>query len=44
VVEMRVFAGMTIEEIAEELSVSRRTVDGDWASARLWLSRELKES
>jgi len=44
VVEMRVFAGMTIEEIGQELSVSRRTVDGDWASAKLWLSRELKDA
>ncbi len=44
VVEMRVFAGMTIEEIAQELRVSKRTVDGDWASAKLWLSRELKKS
>ena len=41
VAEMRLFAGMTIPEIAIELDVSSRTVDGDWATARLWLSREL---
>jgi RNA polymerase sigma factor (TIGR02999 family) len=42
VVEMRVFSGMTIPEIAAALGVSPRTVDGDWAMARAWLGRELK--
>lgn len=41
VAEMRLFAGMTIEEIARELDVSPRTVDGDWATARMWISREM---
>jgi RNA polymerase sigma factor (TIGR02999 family) len=41
VAEMRAFAGMTVEEIALALGISPRTVDGDWAVARLWLSREL---
>ena len=41
VAEMRLFAGMTIQEIAAELEVSARTVDGDWATARMWISREL---
>lgn len=41
VTEMRVFAGMTHDEIAEALDVSRRTVDTDWAFARKWLSREM---
>jgi RNA polymerase sigma factor (TIGR02999 family) len=41
VAEMRVFAGLTIAEIAHNLDVSKRTIDGDWAMARLWLSREL---
>ena len=40
--EQRIFGGMTIEEIAHDLAVSRRTVDGDWATARLWLTRELE--
>lgn len=44
VAEMRLFAGMTIDEIATELGVSPRTVDGDWATARMWLSRELAPS
>jgi RNA polymerase sigma factor (TIGR02999 family) len=41
VAEMRLFAGMTVEETAKALSVSARTVDGDWVTARLWLRREL---
>ena len=41
VVELRVFAGATVEEIAHALGVSRRTVDHDWAVARMWLARDL---
>lgn len=43
VAEMRLFAGMTIPEVAAALDVSPRTVDGDWATARLWLSKELAD-
>ena len=41
VVELRFFGGLEISEVAEALGVSRRTVDGDWAKARLWLEHEL---
>ena len=41
VVEMRVFAGLTREEIGALLGVSERTVAGDWSVARKWLAREL---
>jgi RNA polymerase sigma factor (TIGR02999 family) len=41
VVEMRFFAGLTHEEIAEVLGVSVPTVRRDWRMARAWLSREL---
>lgn len=41
VVEMRVFAGMTVPETAEALGVSTRTVELDWRMARAWLAREL---
>lgn len=41
VAELRVFGGLTTKEIAEHLEVSTRTVDGDWAVARMWLAREL---
>lgn len=39
--ELKVFAGMTSEEIAEVLGVSRRTVTNDWRIARAWLTREM---
>lgn len=41
VVELRYFAGLTIEETAEALGVSPVTVKRDWALARAWLYREL---
>ena len=42
VVEMRFFGGLTIEETAEALQVSRDTVKRDWKMAKLWLLRELR--
>jgi RNA polymerase sigma factor (TIGR02999 family) len=44
VVEMRFFAGLTQEEIAEVLGVSKPTVRLDWRLARAWLSRELAKN
>ncbi|MEM7205814.1 MAG: ECF-type sigma factor [Planctomycetota bacterium] len=41
VVVLRFFGGLSIEECAEVLGVSRRTVLGDWSMARAWLRREL---
>ncbi|MCB9853739.1 MAG: RNA polymerase subunit sigma-70 [Phycisphaerales bacterium] len=41
VVELRYFAGMTIEETARSLGVGSTTVDDDWAFAKSWLRREL---
>jgi RNA polymerase sigma factor (TIGR02999 family) len=40
-VELRFFAGLTLDEAAEALGVSRRKVAKDWSVARLWLKREL---
>ncbi len=42
VVELRYFGGLTEEETAEVLGVSRLTVIRDWKSAKLWLLHELK--
>jgi len=42
VVELRFFGGLSVEEAADELGVSRRTVEGDWTHARTWLRRELE--
>jgi RNA polymerase sigma factor (TIGR02999 family) len=41
-VELRFFAGLTLEETAEALGVSRRKAAKDWSVARLWLQRELR--
>jgi RNA polymerase sigma factor (TIGR02999 family) len=42
VVECRFFGGLTEEEIAEALGVTVRTVQRDWAKARMLLQRELQ--
>jgi RNA polymerase sigma-70 factor, ECF subfamily len=41
VVEMRFFAGMQEEEMAEVLGVSARTINREWRMARAWLYKEL---
>lgn len=41
VVTLRFFGGLTVEQIAEVLSVSKRTIDYDWLHARAWLLNEL---
>lgn len=41
VAELRLFSGLSIDEIADALGVSPRTVDSDWAMARAWLRKEL---
>lgn len=41
VVECRFFAGLSVEETAQALSVSEPTVKRDWSAARAWLAREM---
>lgn len=41
VVELRYFSGLTVEETAEALSVSTRTVENDWNLAKAWLFRTM---
>ena len=41
IVELKFFGGLEIDEIAQTLKVSPRTIDGDWHMARAWLHREL---
>jgi len=43
IVELRYFGGLTIEECAEVMGISRATVKRDWGMARAWLHRELKK-
>jgi len=41
IVELRFFAGLTIDETAEALKLSHATVERSWALAKAWLHREL---
>ena len=41
IVELRFYGGLTVEEVAEVLGVSKRTVESDWTMVRAWLRREL---
>jgi len=41
VVELRVFGGCTVEETAEALGISPRTVKREWSMAKAWLHRQL---
>jgi RNA polymerase sigma factor (TIGR02999 family) len=43
-VELRFFAGLTVDEIAAVLGVAPITVKRDWALARAWLFRELQQA
>src|SRR5687768_1876220 len=42
VVEMRFFAGLSVEEVARVLEVSEETVLRDWRLAKVWLLRQLQ--
>ena len=42
-VDLRFFGGMTLDEAADQLGLSRRTIASDWALARSWLRRRLEE-
>ena len=42
VVELRFFGGLTVEETAELMGISPKTVKRDWSVARAWLHREIR--
>lgn len=42
IVELRYFAGLSLEETAESIGISVATVKRDWAMARAWLRREVE--
>ncbi|MEO5819883.1 MAG: ECF-type sigma factor [Vicinamibacteraceae bacterium] len=44
VVELRFFGGLSVDETAEALGVSARTVASEWAFARAWLFRTLSDT
>jgi RNA polymerase sigma-70 factor (ECF subfamily) len=41
IVELRFFGGLSVEETADVLKISRRTVEREWSLAQAWLHREL---
>jgi RNA polymerase sigma factor (TIGR02999 family) len=41
VVELRFFGGLSVDEVAEVLGVSKTTVESDWRSTRAWLNAQL---
>ena len=44
IVEMKFFSGLSAPEISQALGVSRATVDRDWATARVWLHRQMSKN
>jgi RNA polymerase sigma-70 factor (ECF subfamily) len=44
IVELRFFSGLGVEETAEVLGISERTVKRDWQVAKLWLRREISRN
>jgi RNA polymerase sigma factor (sigma-70 family) len=43
IVELRYFAGMSVEEAADAMGISPATLKRRWALARAWLFRELSQ-
>ncbi len=44
IVELRFFTGLSIEETAEALAISKSTVKRDWALAKAWIYREISKN
>ncbi|MGA2537371.1 MAG: sigma-70 family RNA polymerase sigma factor [Terracidiphilus sp.] len=44
IVEMKFFGGLSAPEISHVLNLSRATVDRDWATARVWLHRQMSRT
>src|SRR5580700_1510111 len=44
IVEMKFFGGLSAPEISDVLKISRATVDRDWATARVWLHRQMNRT
>lgn len=43
IIELKFFAGLTIEEIGEVLNIAHATVEREWTTARAWLYREISQ-
>ena len=44
IIELRFFGGMTVEEVASALQVSKRTIEREWTMARAWLRQRLEDA
>jgi RNA polymerase sigma-70 factor (ECF subfamily) len=44
IVELRFFGGLTVEETAQVLGISPKTVKRDWSVAKAWLRGELRQN
>jgi len=44
IVQMKFFGGLSAPEIAQVLEISLATVERDWATARIWLHREVSRA
>jgi RNA polymerase sigma-70 factor (ECF subfamily) len=44
VVDLRFFGGLSVEETAEVVGVSRETIMRDWKLAKAWLAREMSKT
>jgi RNA polymerase sigma factor (TIGR02999 family) len=44
IVELKIFVGLSNDDMADVLGISKSTVKRDWETARVWLYRELAES
>jgi RNA polymerase sigma factor (TIGR02999 family) len=44
IVQMKFFGGLTAPDISEVLGISLATVERDWATARIWLRREMSRA
>ncbi len=43
IVEMRYISGLSVEEVAEVVGISARTVEREWRAAKAWLYREISK-
>jgi len=41
IIELRFFGGLSVEETAEAMGLSKRTVEREWTACRAWLRREI---
>jgi RNA polymerase sigma-70 factor (ECF subfamily) len=44
IVQMKFFGGLSAPDISEVLGISLATVERDWATARIWLRREMSKA